>query len=136
MQTAEEGAKRIFDAIVTNNPEKVIDIFFPLEPFIALKDLKNAQDYHKKLVDWYVKDIQREHNRIKMIKDPEFIGFKSGFCKWKDIGSETNKLAYWSCYRNKIFGKSQTGDKFEIELRAMINWGERWYVTHLGKPGS
>ena len=59
--------------------------------------------------------------------------FKKGYCKWKAVNSEYNHIAYWSCYKSQIQVKDEiTGNISYIKLKAMINWGQEWKVTHLG----
>ena len=128
---AEAMARKILDAIVKDDPAAVADQFFPAAAFDVLKDMPKPRDYHGQLVKWYVADIHREHERLKGATKVEFDGFNAGRCVWKVIGSEGNKLPYWSCYRNEFHAKVD-GQRLSIGLKAMINWGKVWYVTHLG----
>lgn len=125
------SGKRLLEAIIKNDPESVKDLFFPLEPFLLLKDMKGSRNYHEKLITWYAADIKREHEKIKTFSDVVFDSFKVGRCKWKDMGSENNKIAYWSCNRNRLVAKSGKKD-ISIDVKVLINWGPAWYVTHLG----
>lgn len=128
---AEAMARRILEAIVADRPDDVQDAFFPADPFDALKAIARPREYHDQLVKWYTADIHREHARIKNLGPLTFDGFKVGSCKWKAVGTEANKIAYWSCYRNHFYAKGPK-DRVTFDLRAMINWGTAWYVTHLG----
>jgi hypothetical protein len=134
MTSAEEAARRLLDAILADKPDAVLDLFFPEGPFDALKDIAAPSRYHKQLVAWFVADVHKEHAKLKEATKLAYDGFVPGSCKWKEVGTEANKIPYWSCYRNKFFGKTEAGKRVEFELRAMINWGQSWYVTHLGKP--
>ncbi len=131
LKEAEEAAKRILTAITNNTPETVQDLFFPEKVFEGLKDIQRPLDYYKKLTKWFVADIKREHERIKSKPNLVFDGFQKGRCKWKAVGSEYNKIAYWSCYRNYFYAKSGE-ERIKFEMRALINWGMKWHVTHLG----
>ena len=62
-----------------------------------------------------------------------FDTFRLGGCKWKEVNSEANKIPYWSCYGNRFSAKTAAGKKVDFGVRAMINWGKIWYVTHLLK---
>jgi hypothetical protein len=62
----------------------------------------------------------------------KYVSFKRGGCKWKAIGTEYNKIAYWSCYRNRMIALAD-GKKIDLDLRTLINWGDKWYITHLGR---
>jgi hypothetical protein len=95
-----------------------------------VKDLTNPDRYHAKLVKWYEEDILKEHRRFASDKWT-FSTFEPGRCKWKDIGTQGNKVAYWSCVGNFVTAVSQ-GKRRRFEIRVLINWGDKWYVTHLG----
>jgi hypothetical protein len=143
---AEAMAKRLLDAIVADDPDAVRDAFFPREPFLELKAIQKPGDYWDQLMSWFVADVHREHERLKPLGKLAFDSFAKGGCVWKDKGSEANKIAYWSCYKNRFYARpvvapepTATGakaakkpERVEIQLRAMINWGADWYVTHLG----
>lgn len=134
MTSAEVGARRLTQAILADRPDDILDLFFPAAPFDALKAIAAPSSYHKQLVAWFVADVHKEHERLKGAVTLTYDGFERGSCKWKEVGSEANKIPYWSCYRNKFYAKTEAGKRVELELRAMINWGDSWYVTHLGKP--
>ncbi len=123
-------AKDIVAAIKKNRSDEVLVYFFPEKAFESLKDIKWPSVYYKKLIKWYKADISREQERFKG-KTLEFKTVKMGRCKWKEKGSEYNKIPYWSCYRNKILVSSE-GKEATIDLGTVINWGTQWYVTHLG----
>ncbi len=130
---AEELAKRLLAAITADAPGDVEPLFFPRAPFLALKAIPKAGDYHAKLVAWFEDDLKLEHDRVKGLGPLEFDGFKAGGCKWKDAGTEYNKIAYWSCYRSRFFAKGGR-TRLTFPLATVINWGPSWYVTHLRPP--
>ncbi len=124
-------AKRIFESTVSDDADAVKDTFISESAFAAIKDMPGSAAYYSKLTNWYKQDLKKEHERLKGLKDLKFDSFKLGFCKWKAAGSEYNKIPYWSCYKSQILAK--TKDKtHSIAVKVMINWGEEWYVTHLG----
>lgn len=132
---AETMARSVVEAILKDDPALASDRFFPETAFLALKDMPGARNYHKKLVAWYEADIHREHARVKGgfadLGKVRFGSFKKGYCKWKAPGTEHNFIGYWSCYRNSVVVGDGT-KTMPIDLRAMINWGTAWHVTHLG----
>ena len=124
-------AQRLVEAIAKDDPASVTDLFFPVEPFLVLKKIPRASDYHTKLVGWFVADIHREHNRIKQAATLLFRDWKPGHCVWKPIGSEYNQVAYWSCSKSRILADAGR-QAVTIEVKTLINWGTDWFVTHLG----
>jgi hypothetical protein len=131
VEPAVEMAKRLLAAVQADDPKAVADDFFPAEPFDALKAIAKPGDYYAQLRKWYEDDVHKEHARIKDLGPLTFDGFRAGGCKWKAKGTEANSIPYWSCYSNRYFAKTAAGKKVDFGLRAMINWGKTWYVTHL-----
>ena len=127
---AEAMARTVADAIVTSKVEIAQNAFFPADAFVALKDMFEPEKYYIGLRKMFLDDIHKQNAKIS---DPSllFSSFKPGFCKWKAVGSEYNRIPYWSCYRSKILLQSPK-TKSSIEIRVMINWGKQWYITHLG----
>lgn len=124
------GAARLLAAIKADDPALAADFFFPADAFDLVKDLPAPGRYHRKLVRWYQEDIHTEHQRFKS-SDWQVEKIELGHCKWKEPGTEGNKLPYWSCRRNMVTARA--GDRTRrFEIVVLINWGEQWYVTHLG----
>ena len=128
--SAAEGAKKLLGALHSGDPTPAAAFFFPKEAFDLVKDLPVPERYWKKLFRWYQEDIAKEHRRFKS-KDWQFDSIELGRCRWKDIGTEGNKVAYWSCVGNFVTTVSDKS-KRRFEIRVLINWGKNWYVTHLG----
>jgi len=128
---AEDMVKKLFDAIVADDPSLAADAFFPAGAFDLVKAMDEPGRYHKKLLNWFEEDIHLEHERYPDLSGLEYAGFEPGKCKWMEIHREGNKLPYWACRYNAFYGKKDDIKK-KFELRVMINWGPGWYVTHLG----
>jgi len=128
--SALEGAATLLRAVTENDPALAHGFFFPADAFDLVKDLPVPGRYHRRLLAWYDEDIRAEHRRFRggawQVSEVRF-----GSCKWKEPGSEGNKLPYWSCYKNLVVARDGERTR-RLEIHAMINWGERWYVTHLG----
>ncbi len=126
----EEKARALTTALSTGELEKAKALFFPLEAFKRLKAIDRPEQYHKQLTLWYQDDLRREQ---KGLKAPlRFAAFQLGSCKWKEKGTEYNHIAYWSCYKSKIKMLDGNKEKVELEIRTLINFGNEWFVTHLG----
>ncbi len=128
--TAASGAAKLLAAISAGDPTLAADFFFPKEAFDQVKDLPVPERYHRKLVRWYNDDIIKEHPRFKN-GDWRFEKLEMGHCKWKEKGTEGNKLPYWSC-RGSFVTATDGNRSRRFEIRVLINWGKTWYVTHLG----
>lgn len=133
--------------LILNNPEPLskpgrgseIPGFFPREAFLILKRLPQPDTYYDELTLQYFADLQRLKKASSELGRVTLAGFSPGFCKWKTIGSEYNHIAYWSCYNSSLKIKSENAKApllMTIKIRTIINWGEQWFVTHLGKAHS
>lgn len=127
----EEDLRKLVATIEKNDTAAARAYFFPREAFLQLKAMKGAERYYdEELIKHFDHDVGTAHERLKVQTDWELASFEKGRCVWKEKGTEYNAIPYWSCYRNKIHLKK--GDaKLTIPLRTLINWGPRWYVTHL-----
>lgn len=132
IQSFEAKARTLVAALSTGELEadEVKKVFFPLDIFISLKAIDKPENYHKKLVEWYVADLKRERARLNT--PLEFEGFQLGSCKWKEKGSEYNRVPYWSCYKSKITMRDKEKVSVQLEVRTLINFGNEWFITHLG----
>lgn len=132
MDTVDALAQSLFTALQNNDTKNSHSLFFPEAEFAVLKDIKDPLAYYKQLLDEYDRDINKQHTQLQIYKDLKYVSWKKGGCKWKAVGSEYNKIAYWSCYRNRIIAET-AGQKIEIDIRTLINWGDKWFITHLGR---
>ena len=126
-------AKQLFEAIVSDDPEKGESFWFPREPFLPLKDIKKPEKYWTQLHKTYAKDIHKLHKKRKSWDGAEFVRF-DGWSKpkWVKPGDEANKIGYHRAFKGKL--RYRIGDdEHAIEVRTIITWQGRWYITHLRK---
>ncbi len=131
LQGAETMLAALTPILEKNDATAAPGLFFPREAFLRLKAMKGASGYYDQLVKWFVADVEREHKKLGGKNGWTFDGFVKGRCVWKEKGSEYNDVAYWSCYRSHFFLKREN-ERVKIDLKTMINWGDQWYITHLG----
>lgn len=129
--SAEALARRLLAAILADDPAPVTDLVFPVGPFAMLKDLPDPAAYQRRLVRWFEEDLHIKHGELGGLETLEFRSFRFGRCEWVPKWGEGNLIPYWSCRRNRITASAGRRE-VEIEIRVLINWGQEWYVTHLG----
>lgn len=131
---AADRAHLLFEALRTGSPDRseaALAFFLQREPFLAIKDMSGAAGYFSTLTRAYRRDIETYRREMPELSSATFARFElSRSCTWMSPGREANRLPYWSCYRSKLFVRAG-GRERALEVRVMINWGERWYVTHL-----
>lgn len=131
-QSAQLAAASLITAAQTRDRADGQGAFFPLEPFLALKDAQNPSRYHGLLLRFFDEDLAAMGKQL----GPGACvveRFSLGRCRWIEVGVEANKLSYWSCRRNPIEAQCD-GRRRRLEIHTMINWGDQWYVTHLAAP--
>jgi hypothetical protein len=126
-------ARGLFDAVVQNNAALGEDLWFPREPFLILKDIKEPGKYWDQLHRAFVKDVEKLHKKRQSWEGAEFVKFEPGSPpKWVKPGEEGNKIGYHRTVKGNLVYKAE-GKTHKLEVRVMISWQNRWYITHLGK---
>jgi len=126
-----ERARHLVEAFRTGEVEGAMDFFLPREPFLAIKDMSGAAGYFNTLTRAYRRDIEAWRRELPGLSRATFVRFElSHACVWMTVGREANRLPYWSCYRSRLV-VAVDGREHPLEVRVMIHWGARWYVTHL-----
>ncbi|MEZ4256499.1 MAG: hypothetical protein R3A78_12450 [Polyangiales bacterium] len=130
---AQEDGRRLFEAIVRDDPSLAATFFFPRDAFAHVKAIPDPDRYWQRLFARYEKDIHTLHAALPEGTTPAFerleVVRRGG---WVNVGDEGNALPYWAARHNVLHytvnGKPQT-----LEVRVLITWGNRWYVTHLSE---
>jgi hypothetical protein len=129
----QERARGLFDAIVKDDPEGAEAFWFPREPFIPLKDIKDPGKYWDQLHRTYRTDVHIVHKQRKSWDGAEFVSFEGwSKPKWVPPGDEANKIGYHRAFHGKLRYKAG-GEDGEIDVHTIITWQGRWYITHLRK---
>ena len=126
-------AKKLFEAIQKDEPEIAMAMFFPREPFLALKEVKDPSAYWDKLVKEYKAHIHSYHKKLgKKASEAEFEALELNPKSQVYVApkKEFNKTGYnkvtKSKLKYKLKGKSRT-----LDVATMIDHESKWYVTHL-----
>lgn len=132
---AEERAARLLSAIVHNDPSLAADFFFPQEAFRKVKAIPNPDRYWRKLFARYQVDIHALHEALGADESVQIeferleIVRRGGFVRRREEG---NALPYWAARHNWLHF-TRNGNPDKLEVRVLISWGERWYITHLSE---
>lgn len=129
----EARARGLFEAVVKNEPELGEPFWFPKEPFVPLKDVKNPGKYWDELHRLFVADVKDFHRKRKSWEGARYKRFELGSTpKWVPPGEEANKIGYYRSFRGKVFYELD-GKTYHLPVHTVISWQGRWYITHLGK---
>lgn len=124
-----ERAAQLFEAIVRDDPEHARDFFFPQEPFRILKGIADPDRYWSVLWRHYERDIHELHASLpEGATFDRFVMSRRG--GWVERRQEANALPYWACRHSWVYYRAGERER-RFEIRTLINWGPRWYVTHL-----
>lgn len=137
----EEDARILFDAIKQNDPEVGIDFFMPLDIFRAVKGISDPDGLHARIVRLFHRDVAELHEALTevteaagvSIEDAEFDRFEFSRRRgWVELREESNRLPYWAQRHNWLYYRVGEAEH-RFEVRTMIAWGDRWYITHLNE---
>lgn len=118
-------------AIVADDFVGLQPLFLPREAFRRIKRASNPDRIFDRLLSLYERDTHALHEQLP--SDAEFVRVELGRRRsWIEIGEEANQLPYWSQRHNWVYYRSG-GREDRFELRTLISWGQRWYVTHLSE---
>lgn len=127
---AAERATRLFEAVQRDDPEHASDFFFPREPFRILKGIADPDRYWNVLFGHYERDIHALHEEVpaEATFDRLVMTRRGG---WVERRQEANSLPYWASRHDWVYYRVGEQER-RFEIRTLINWGPRWFITHLG----
>jgi hypothetical protein len=134
---AAERAARLFDAIVRDEPALAEDFFLPQDAFRLIKGIADPDTLWTRIHHAYQEDIHELH----ALPDLDRATFGrlelSRRRGWVRVREESNRLPYWAQRHNWLyytFSRADgTSEERRIEVRTMIAWDDRWYITHLSE---
>ncbi len=130
---ASERAQALLDAICTDDPARAQTLFLPRDAFRLIKASGNPDALYDRLFRAFERDIHALHRSLAKETQVTFVRLElSRRRQWVRPGGEANRLPYWAQRHNWLVlrvGKKE----IRIEVRVMISWDDRWYVTHLSE---
>jgi hypothetical protein len=126
--------RSLWEAIVMDNPEWGMPMFFPLGAYQQVKDVPNpAADWRQRLVAAYARDIHALHAalganaaRAKLVA----LDVPDARARWVDPGEEYNKMGYYRVFGSRLrYGID--GAAHDFDVKSLISWRGEWYVVHL-----
>lgn len=127
----EERARRLFDAILRDDPSIATDFFLSREAFRAIKGISDPDALWERIFRMYQDDVHELHAQVP--EGAEFVRFEFSRRRgWVRVREESNRLPYWAQRHNWIVYRVGTEER-RIEVRTMIAWDDRWYITHLSE---
>jgi hypothetical protein len=124
----------LWDAIVSDVPERAMGTFFPVDAYAQIKDVPNpGADWKGRLVAAYKRDIHAFHQRLGAAADrARFASFEVGDRpRWVNPHEELNTGGYWRVFDSKLRYQIDGKDRV-FAVASLISWRGEWYVVHLG----
>lgn len=125
-------------ACVPDDPTPARELFLPREAFRLIKAIAEPDALYDRLLRAYDDDIHELHARLREesagdLSTVSFVRFRfTGRRGWVRVREETNRLPYWAQRHSWIDYRAGGRDR-SIEVRTMIAWGDRWFITHLNE---
>jgi len=127
---ATDRAQRLLEAIKADKPELAHSFFLPREAFRLIKASKNPDALYDRLLAAFDRDIHALHAELKTVS---FVRLElSRRREWVLPFVEANHLPYWAQRHNWLVVSDGKRER-RIEVRVLIAWDDRWYVTHLSE---
>jgi hypothetical protein len=128
----------LWQAIVTDDPQRAMSFFFPLGAYEQVKDVTNpAADWKHRLVAAYERDIHALHARLGAgAQDAKLVGFDipEARVRWVEPGEEWNKIGYYRVFGTKL--RYSIGEELHtFDVKSLISWRGEWFVVHLSAIG-
>jgi hypothetical protein len=124
----ERHVASLFTAIQRDDPSLASDFFFPHDAFMVLKGIADPGGYWTILHRHYERDIHALHAVVP--GGARYARFEPKRATWQAMRTEANALPYWAV-RHSLVHYTVDGADRTFELHVIIDWGPRWYVTHL-----
>lgn len=130
----EERGRRLLDAIIHDEPARATDLFLSREAFRAIKGIADPDALWERIFRMYEGDIHELHESLGAdAARAEFVRFEFSRRRgWVQVREESNRLPYWAQRHNWLVYRVGTEER-RIEVRTMIAWDDRWYITHLSE---
>ncbi len=126
--------RALWDAIIADDPERAMPMFFPVGAYQQVKDVPNpAADWRHRLVAAYAHDIHALHaglgpdsQRAKLAR----MDVPGEQARWVLPGEEYNKVGYFRVFGSKLRYEVD-GVPHAFDVKSLISWRGEWYVVHL-----
>jgi hypothetical protein len=123
----------LFDAIVHDDPARADELFLSREAFRLVKGVPDPDPLWERLHRAYVQDIHELHEATADLASASFERFRFTRRRgWVVVGEEANRLPYWAQRHSFIDYRVGSATR-QIEVRTMITWDDRWFITHLSE---
>lgn len=135
---SERMRRLLMESCVPDQPAASQELFLPREAFRLIKAISEPDALYDRLIAAYDGDIHELHSRLQEesggdLSQVAFVGFRfTGRRGWVRLREETNRLPYWA-QRHSWIDYTVGGRPRQIEVRTMIAWGDRWFITHLNE---
>lgn len=136
MGDATDRARVLFQAILNDTPDTAADFYLPQDAFAQIKGISDPDSLWRRIRAAYTQDIHNLHAQLAAMpggSSAEFVRLRfTGHRAWVRVREESNRLPYWA--QRHSFLVFRIGRRnVEFEVRTMIAWNERWYITHLSE---
>lgn len=126
--------RALWDAIVSDDPERAMVFFFPLGAYEQVKDVgAPAADWKHRLVAAYARDIRALHSHLGSdAARARLVGLDvpEARARWVEPGEEYNKIGYFRVFGSKLRYEVD-GSVNAFDIKSLISWRGQWYVVHL-----
>jgi hypothetical protein len=129
----DERPAGLFAAIVRGDPASATAFFLPRDAFAQIKATNHPDVIYDRLLRAYERDVRALHATTSELERAQFVRVElSRRRAWVVRGEEANRVPYWAQRHNALVYRVGDAER-RIDLRVLIAWQGRWYVTHLSE---
>ena len=130
---ADERAAAFLRAVCGDDADAALAFFLPRDAFALIKGVTNPDRFFDRLVRMFRADVHALHLAHPELSQARYLRVEFSHRRgWVLPRQEANRLPYWSVRHSRLV-YAVDGEERSFELRTLITWDDRWYLTHLGE---
>lgn len=134
-EDTEDHVREMFAELAAGKPEGVRRWLVPLEKLQSIQDMHmpSPEKNRRAVESLHAELTSRARNRAarflkrNSMAQASFESLELGQCRFVPAGRDFNRLAFWSCEKNRIYYHVE-GDRKALDVNRIINWGRTWYL--------
>jgi hypothetical protein len=125
-------ARHLLDAVRHDDPGLALDIVFPRDAYLLVKDAADpGKQWDTKVITVFQRQIHALHRRSKGIERAQFVTFEIGEPVVQAVPKKHDlRRSLWRVRHSRLT-YTIDGKAMHIDFSEMLSWRGSWYVTRL-----
>lgn len=134
-EDTEDHVREMFAKLAKSGPDGVLQWIIPIGIFQRIKNMhmSSFEENQRAVLVLHTELTTRAKRKASRfltrnpIMQASFESLELGNCSFVPPNKDFNRLAFWSCEKNRIYYHLD-GERKNLEIRKLINWGRTWYL--------